>query len=126
MNDYVTVLYSIYLMFVIGASIYVGKTLFTHSKIFMESIFNGRILLSTATNKLFEMGFFLIAFGVGFYSIKIYGEISAKRDLFETLSTKAGGFTFFLGGLLLLHLLIFFKGMKYRKKTDSQIQVTVK
>ena len=126
MNDYVTVLYSIYLMFVIGASIYVGKTLFTHSKVFMDSIFNGRVLLSTATNKLFEMGFFLVALGVGFYTLEIYGDISVKRDLFERLSTKAGGFTFFLGGLLLLHLLIFFKGMKYRKKTDSQIQVTVK
>ncbi len=66
MTNYVIVVYSIYLVFITAATIYVGKTLFSHSKVFMETIFNGRLQLANATNKLFEMGFFLLAFGIGF------------------------------------------------------------
>jgi hypothetical protein len=120
MTNYVIVVYSIYLVFITAATIYVGKTLFSHSKVFMETIFNGRLQLATATNKLFEMGFFLLAFGIGFYLLEEDMDVTTKRHMFELTSTKAGGFVLFLGALLMLNLFLFFRGMKYRKRTEVE------
>jgi hypothetical protein len=120
MTNYVIVVYSIYLVFITAATIYVGKTLFSHSKVFMETIFNGRLQLATATNKLFEMGFFLLAFGIGFYLMKENVDVNTQRYMFELTSTKAGGFVLFLGVLVMLNLYLFFRGMKHRRKKEVE------
>lgn len=120
MTNYVIVVYSIYLVFITAATIYVGKTLFSHSKVFMETIFNGRLQLANATNKLFEMGFFLLAFGIGFYLLTENVDVNTQRFMFELTSKKAGGYVLFLGILVMLNLYLFFRGMKYRKRTEVE------
>jgi hypothetical protein len=124
MTDYLNVVYSIYLVFITGATIYVGRTLFNHSKVFMETIFNGRSHLAQATNRLFEMGFFLLAFGIGFFLVKENNAVTTTTAVFERLSAKAGGFTLFLGGLLLFNLYMFFRGMKYRNRNSTTDKIT--
>ncbi len=98
---------------------YVGKNLFKHSIVFMGVIFNDRAFLANATNRLFEMGFFLLAFGIAFYNLKEYGEITTYRDLFEKLSDKAGAYTIFLGVLLMFNLFLYFRGMKRRTPSTT-------
>lgn len=111
--------YAIYLIFIAVATIYVARTLFTHSKVFMDTIFNGRTALATATNKLFETGFFLLAFGIGLWYTETYAAIDTYKQFFEILSVKTGAFTLFLGVMLMFNLYLFFRGMKYRKRTDD-------
>ena len=111
--------YSIYLVFMTAATIYTARTLFSNSKTFMKTIFAGRDELAIATNKLFETGFFLLAFGIGLWHLKTYRHIWNNQDLFEVLSVKMGGFTLFLGILLFFNLYLFFRGMKHRRRTPE-------
>src|SRR5687767_4097924 len=105
--------YTIYLVFIFASTIYVARTLFSNSKTFMHTIFSGREELANATNKLFETGFLLLAFGIGLWFLETnsYRKILTGSDFFEILSVKTGGFTLFLGVLLFFNLYLFFRGM---------------
>jgi len=111
--------YSIYVVFITAATIYVARTLFSNSKTFMHTIFNGRDELANATNKLFETGFFLFAFGIGLWTMVANKDIFTYQDFFEVLCQKTGGFTLFLGLLLFFNLYLFFRGMKHRRRTQD-------
>jgi hypothetical protein len=117
MGNLIVGVYAVYILFITVATIFVAKTLFSHSKIFMTTIFNGREELAIATNKLFEMGFFLLAFGLGLWYLETNTIISDYRAFFEVASMKMGGFTLFLGILLLCNLYLFFRGMKHRNRS---------
>ena len=55
--------YAIYLPIVLFLTWYVSTTLFKNGKIYMLAIFNGNEEIATATNKLFETGFYLLNLG---------------------------------------------------------------
>ena len=55
--------YTIYLPIVIALTIYVARSLFKNSKVFMMDIFNGREEIAMSTNRLFEVGFYLLNIG---------------------------------------------------------------
>jgi hypothetical protein len=120
MANLIVGVYAIYLIFITIATVYVAKTLFTHSKVFMHTIFNGRVELANSTNKLFETGFFLLAFGIGLWYTQSYIIVRDFKDFFELLSEKAGAFTLFLGIMLMFNLYLFFRGMKYRRIQDIE------
>lgn len=111
--------YSIYVVFITAATIYVARTLFSNSKTFMHTIFTGREELANATNKLFETGFFLFAFGIGLWTMDANRMVLNYQDFFEVLSIKTGGFTLFLGVLLFFNLYLFFRGMKHRRRNQE-------
>ncbi len=111
--------YCIYILFVTGLTFGVARILFRNSREFMRIIFGGRENLALATNQLFEVGFFLFGFGIGLLWLYIGYNIASTKGLFEVLSSKIGGFTLFIGGLLFFNLWLFFRGMKYRKRADA-------
>ena len=98
----------------------VARILFNNGKVFMQTIFNDREHLATATNKLFEMGFFLLAFGIGLYVMEHYRTIDTYKLFFEALSVKMGGYTLFLGALVMFFTFMYFRGMKYRKRSEIE------
>ena len=55
--------YLIYLPITIFLTLYVSKILFKNGKIFMVDIFRGKEEIANATNKLFEVGFYLLNIG---------------------------------------------------------------
>ena len=112
--------YFIYALFITLLTFGVGKVLFKNSKTFMTIIFNGRENLALATNKLFEVGFFLFGFGIGLWFLTIPYQIYTKKGLFEILSQKIGSFTLFIGILLFANLFLFFRGMKHRSRPDAK------
>jgi hypothetical protein len=120
MATLIIIVYAVYCVFITVATVYVARKLFSNSKTFMFTIFNGREALALATNKLFETGFFLLAFGIGLWSLKTHLLIDSYREVFEVLSLKTGGFTLFLGILLFVNLYMFFRGMKHRRRTEEK------
>jgi hypothetical protein len=122
MTNFTLAVYIIYLTFIFVSTFFVAKTIFKNSTHFMLSIFNNREGLARATNKLFETGFFLMAFGVGLFYTEHYSTIKDYQDFFNVLSLKAGFFTIFLGVMLFFNLFLFFRGMKYRsmKKRENE------
>jgi hypothetical protein len=119
MAPLINVVYVVYIVFIAAATIYVARTLFSNSRVFMHTIFSGREALALVTNKLFETGFFLLAFGIGLWFLETNRLIKSHRELFEVLSVKTGGFTMFLGVLLFFNLYLFFRGMKHRRRNPQ-------
>lgn len=112
--------YLIYLPIVIILTWYVAHTLFKNSKVFMLDIFHGKTDIATATNKLFETGFYLLNLGFAFWVMEISSGISNQRSLLEILSAKIGGFCIYLGVMLFFNLYLFFRGRrKARAKSLS-------
>jgi hypothetical protein len=121
-NSFNVLSYIIYFLFVTGLTYSVARILFSNSKEFMLIIFNGREALALATNRLFEVGFFLFGFGIGLWNLNIYQNVDTYRNVFEVLSEKVGGFTLFMGFLLFANLYLFFRGMKYRNRGNGEVQ----
>ena len=111
--------YAIYLPIVIGLTIYVSKTLFKNSIVYMNDIFNGREEIAIATNKLFETGFYLLNLGWALMILKMSLYNNTYQELIEDLSYKVGGFAIYLGVMLFINLYFFFRGKRKAKETQS-------
>jgi len=107
--------YFIYLPLVLALTYYVSKTLFKSGERFMLDIFHGQEEIAVATNKLFEVGFYLLNIGFALYTLKMYRIISVQ-SLVENLSTKIGGFAIYLGVVLFFNLYLFMRGRKHARK----------
>ncbi len=120
-NSKILIGYLIYLPIVITLTVYVSKILFKNGKLFMIDIFKGKEDMAIATNKLFEVGFYLINVGFALFTMKIHHNSLASMDyqiLTEILSKKIGGFTIYLGLMLFINLFLFFRGK--RKSTETR------
>ena len=112
--------YIIYLPIAIGLTTFVSQHLFKNSKIFMLDIFNQKTEIAMATNKLFKIGFYLLNIGFALRIIKIYDLIGYK-DMVEVLSGKIGGFSIYLGIVMILFILFFLKGRKASKENNMRV-----
>lgn len=117
MNTLILIAYAIYLPISLGLTTFVSQHLFKNSKIFMLDIFNQKEDIAMATNKLFKIGFYLINIGFALKIIKITA-LSDYKNLVEILSTKLGGFSIYLGVVMVLFILFFLKGRKASKKDN--------
>lgn len=117
--------YFIYVPLIILLTYLVSRTLFKNGKIFMLDIFRGKEDIANATNKLFEVGFYLLNLGFGLFILKIYkyNFDETYQSLIEILSSKIGGFSMYLGTMLFFNVFLFLRGRKKsRKNTTPSIQ----
>lgn len=113
--------YIIYLPIAIGLTTFVSYHLFKNSKIFMLDIFHQKTEIAMATNKLFKIGFYLLNVGFALRILEIYS-LSSYKDLVETLSAKIGGFSIYLGVVMIFFILFFLKGRKASKQAALEIE----
>jgi len=113
--------YLIYLPITILLTFFVSKTLFKNGKIFMIDIFKGKDDIAIATNRLFEVGFYLLNIGWALLILKIntYRFNDSYQNLVEILSFKIGGFSIYLGVMLFLNMYLFFRGRKKSKQNKT-------
>ncbi|MDP4934168.1 MAG: hypothetical protein NWR30_05610 [Salibacteraceae bacterium] len=115
----IVIAYVLYLPIALFLTYYVARTLFKNGKVFMLDIFKGREEIASATNRLFEMGFYLLNLGFALMILKINFNndyLFDKQMLIEALSTKVGGFSIYLGVMLFLNLYLFFRGKRKSKE----------
>ncbi|WP_299624530.1 hypothetical protein [uncultured Tenacibaculum sp.] len=117
----VLIAYAIYLPISTGLTTFVSQHLFKNSKIFMLDIFNQQQEIAMATNKLFKIGFYLVNIGFALKIIKIYS-LTDYKDLVETLSAKIGGFSVYLGVVMIVFIMFFLKGRKASKAENLRTQ----
>ena len=121
-NKLVIIAYAIYLPIALGLTYYVARTLFKNAKVFMLDIFKGKEDIAFATNRLFEIGFYLMNLGFALMILKIYvseySPFNTYQKLIETLSYKVGGFSIYLGVMLFLNLLLFMRGRKKARQAQ--------
>lgn len=117
--------YAIYLPIAIFLTFYVSKTLFKNSKIYMLDIFKGRDEIATATNKLFETGFYLLNLGFALSILEMNVYNNSYQSLIEELSYKIGGFSIYLGIMLFLNLYLFFRGKRKANEYKANKEIIV-
>jgi len=113
--------YFIYLPIVMALTVYVSRSLFRNSKVYMMDIFKGREEIATATNRLFETGFYLLNIGWALMILELEIAEFDYRHLMEALSYKIGGFSIYLGIMLFLNLYFFFRGK--RKASEKRVEM---
>jgi TctA family transporter len=117
--------YMIYLPIVITLTVLVSQFLFKNSKTFMIDIFHQKEDIAMATNSLFKIGFYLLNLGFALCIIEFF-QIETVERLVVALSKKIGGFSIYLGVMMLLNLLLFLKGRKHAMNKDKiQTEETV-
>ena len=117
--------YAIYLPVVLLLTYYVSKTLFRNSKVFMLDIFKGREEIATATNKLFETGFYLLNLGFALRILEMSLNKNTYQSLIEELSYKIGGFSIYLGVMLFLNLYFFFRGKRKASQNHEENRIAI-
>ncbi|MEZ4803921.1 MAG: hypothetical protein R2852_00130 [Bacteroidia bacterium] len=118
-NQIIIIAYCIYLPVSIALTFYVAKSLFKNSKVFMLDIFNGREEIAFSTNKLFEVGFYLLNVGFALLILEFNVNLTDYQLMIEKLSSKIGGFSIYLGIMLFLNLYLFFRGKKKSKENRN-------
>ena len=103
--------YAIYLPVVLTLTIVVSELLFRNAKIFMMDIFHQKEEIAMATNSLFKIGFYLLNIGFALKIIQFY-QITTQENLIVSVSEKIGGFSIYLGIMMLFNLLLFMRGRK--------------
>lgn len=119
-NKLILIGYLIYMPLVIALTIYVSKTLFANGKHFMLDIFQGEKEIAYATNRLFEMGFYLLNIGFALFTVRIL-YVTTTQSLVETLAVKIGSFSIYLGVVLFLNLYLFLRGRKNARRKEVEV-----
>ena len=110
--NYIVTAYWIYIVVLIGLSIWVARTIHRNTRAFLAEIFTEHETVADAVNNLLQTGFYLIAFGYGFLRLRIssYGNpdlfMQTQKELVEILAVKLGSFTLFIGFLLFFNLFL--------------------
>lgn len=117
MKNLFVLTYLIYLPIVIGLTLYVARTLFRNGRVFMLDIFKGKADIADATNRLFEVGFYLINIGFALRIMEVGGywvndPFDTTQEMVEVLAGKIGGFAIYLGVMLFINLFLFFRGRR--------------
>jgi nitrate reductase gamma subunit len=120
MNDIVFA-YWIYIAVLTGLSIWVARTIHHNSSAFLLEIFPEHASVASAVNNLLQTGFYLVAFGFGFFHLRIYNYgneqfLLSQKEFIEVLAGKVGGLTLFIGTLLFFNLFL----MLVLRKSASQ------
>lgn len=114
--------YAIYLPVALTLTIVVSELLFKNAKIFMMDIFHQKEEIAMATNSLFKIGFYLLNIGFALKIIQFY-QITTQESLIVSVSEKIGGFSIYLGIMMLFNLLLFMRGRKNSfAKTEIKIR----
>ncbi|MGG5208161.1 hypothetical protein ACQWU4_04380 [Chryseobacterium sp. MIQD13] len=113
--------YMIYLPIVIALTVFVSQFLFKNSKTFMIDIFHQKEDIAMATNSLFKIGFYLLNIGFALCIIEFF-QIETVERLVVALSKKIGGFSIYLGIMMLLNLLLFLRGRKHAMRKEKIIE----
>ncbi|MEO8067909.1 MAG: hypothetical protein ABI599_09485 [Flavobacteriales bacterium] len=144
METKIVLAYFIYLPIALLLTFYVARTLFTNGRTFMLDIFKGKTDIADATNKLFEVGFYLLNLGFALLILRIdqgtrdlvetvngipsyafSNPLDSNQEVVEVLAHKLGGFAIYLGAMLFLNLYLFFRGRKKSRMNPTPTPIPV-
>ena len=113
-NYFPLIAYAIYIPLTLALTLFVARNLFKNGLVFMRDIFHQREDIALSTNRLFEIGFYLLNFGFALWTINMR-YVDNQQELVEELSEKVGAFSIYLGFVLFFNLFLFFRGKKAAK-----------
>jgi len=118
-TQFIVIAYTVYLPISIGLTLFVARYLFKNGRVFMLDIFHGKEDIAFSTNRLFEMGFYLLNIGFALLILKMTDIPLSTQETIEALSRKIGGFSIYLGLMLFINLLLFFRGRRKSRENEN-------
>lgn len=110
--------YSIYIIFTLTVTIWVGKTLYNNGKTFLMEAFHNDEEKAGSVNHLLRVGFYLLNIGFLLLFLSVGAIPRSIIELVEHLSTKIGFALLFLGAMHFFNMSNF---NKMRKKGRASI-----
>ena len=111
--------YLIYLALTVPLTVWVGRTLYRHGRIFLLDVFEGDDSLAGAVNHLLVVGFYLLNLGYVSLALKLSQPVSSAQQSIEALSSKVGVVAVVLGIVHLFNLYVL--NALRRRATTPQI-----
>ncbi len=109
----VVILYSVYAALSIALTVWVGRTLHGHGKLFLVDAFRGDAKMAEAVNHLLRVGFYLINLGFVALFLSLGREPSGLVGGIEYISVKIGIVLLVLG---VMHFFNMFNFARMRRK----------
>lgn len=124
MKNLIVSTYLVYIPVAIMLTFFVARVFFKNSKVFMLDIFRGREEIAMSTNRLFEVGFYLLNLGFALFFMRIQNTLQQfdRQDMFEVLSYKIGVLAVFLGLMVFFNLYMLFRGKKKAKQHNTNVE----
>ncbi len=88
-------------------TVWVGKTIKRHGRVFLMDVFLGKEEFADAVNQLMIVGFYIVTFGYVTLSLRFGPDPSTGAAAIEAVSTKIGIVALILGGTHLFNLYAF-------------------
>ncbi len=110
--------YAVYLLIAVPLTIWVAKTLSSNGRVFLADVFNDKVELADAVNKLLVVGFYLL--NIGFVMLYLRGGdgVHDLTGLFEALSVKIGIVMLVLGVIHFMNVGVF-NSIRRRTRAES-------
>ncbi|GHC10429.1 hypothetical protein [Cerasicoccus arenae] len=99
--------YALYLPISIGLTVWVGRTLHRHGRIFLVDACAGNQELADSINHLLIVGFYLVNFGFVTLYLRYGMRPETTAEIFEALSARIGVVLLVLGGMHFFNLYLF-------------------
>jgi hypothetical protein len=99
--------YVLYVVLSVLLTVWVGRMLTRHGRVYLADVFRGDERVATAVNQLLVVGFYLV--NLGFIALWLHTgqRVADVQGVFETLSVKLGIVLLVIGALHLVNLWIF-------------------
>jgi len=99
--------YVVYLLIAVPLTVWVAKTLSSNGRVFLADVFNDKVELADAVNKLLVVGFYLLNIGFVILYLRSGGAVQDLTGLIEELSVKIGIVMLVLGVVHFMNVGVF-------------------
>ena len=99
--------YVVYLLVAVPLTIWVATTLAHNGRVFLADVFNDKVELADAVNKLLVVGFYLLNIGFVILYLRSGGGVQDLTGLIEELSVKIGIVMLVLGVVHFMNVGVF-------------------
>lgn len=112
--------YSIYVLFTLSVTIWVGTTLYKNGKTFLMEAFHNDEEKASSVNHLLRVGFYLLNIGFLLLFLSVGEMPETITEMVEQLSKKIGFALLFLGGMHFFNMFNF-NNMRKKAKTSQAL-----
>lgn len=110
--------YLAYLLITIPLTIWVARTLSRNGRVFLADVFDDKVELADAVNRLLVVGFYLLNLGFVMLYLRSGADVHELTGLFEALSVKIGIVMLVLGVIHFLNVYVF-NSIRRRSRAEA-------
>jgi hypothetical protein len=110
--------YVVYLLIAVPLTIWVAMTLSRNGRVFLADVFDDKVELADAVNRLLVVGFYLLNLGFVMLYLRAGGEVHDLTELFEALSVKIGIVMLILGVIHFMNVYVF-NSIRRRSRAEA-------